>query len=222
MCFSLARHSCVLCRVKWTSGLRAVYSPIAIILSHRRITSRAHFSLLFWFNTRLLPNFSSPWDLCGSSQPRLHLPSLYTLSCISPCQVFAVFQWWNVFLLLPSLSHRCLCLSAWGLWDCGRAALPWQRAVLPNCVHLGFGVSLRSLPLSYLFHLFSQVFFGVAEAISTPLSLSFSQSPQPITLKSTLTYVMRHIYLKTKFMSIPVPVPLSLPSSFHLLISLSL
>lgn len=70
------------------------------------------------------------------------------------------------------LSHRCLCLSAWGLWDCGRAALPWQRAVLPNCVHLGFGVSLRSSPSLLFIPPSSQVFFGVAEAISGSLSLS--------------------------------------------------
>lgn len=74
------------------------------------------------------------------------------------------------------LSHRCLCLSAWGLWDCGRAALPWQRAVLPNCVHLGFGVSLRSSPSLLFIPPSSQVFFGVAEAISSPLSLSLSAS----------------------------------------------
>lgn len=51
------------------------------------------------------------------------------------------------------------------------------------------------------------------------LTLS-SLSSQPH--QSKLTYVMRHIHLKTKFMSIPAPVPLSLVFSFHLLISLSL
>lgn len=108
------------------------------------------------FNTYFLPNFFSPlvvWSCSVSSAPALFIdfPVFHLAKSLS--SFLTVFQWWNVFLLLPSLSHRCLCLSAWGLWDCGRAALPWQRAMLPNCVHLGFGVSLRSLPLSYLFHL---------------------------------------------------------------------
>lgn len=128
-----------------------------------------------------------------------------------------------MFLLLPPLSHRCLCLSAWGLWDCGRAALPWQRAVLPNCVHLGFGVSLSILSLSPIYSTFLSGFLWCSRGYQhCSLALSVAQPQQPITLKSTLTYVMRHIYLKTEFMSIPEPVPLSLPSSFHLLISLSL
>ncbi len=83
------------------------------------------------------------------------------------------------------------------------------------------------LSISPIYSTFSQVFFGVAEAISIRLSpsLSFFQSPQPNTLKTPLTYIMRHIYLKTKFMSIPVPVSLlyhylSLStSSFHSLCS---
>lgn len=132
-----------------------------------------------------------------------------------------MFPWWNVFLLLPSLSLYCLCLSAWGLWDCGRASLSRQRAVLPNCVHLGFGVSL-SLPYCILssplfIPPFSQNSFGVAEAsrtllFSVPLAL-LSLSPS-----STHSCIMRHIQLKTKFVSCASITALH----FHLLISLSL
>lgn len=52
-------------------------------------------ALLFFFisfNTHLLPNFLSLLDLCRSSQPRLHLPSLYTF----------------LHLTLPSLPPRCV------------------------------------------------------------------------------------------------------------------
>ena len=161
--------------------------------------------------------------LISVSQPRLHLPSFYTF----------------LRLTLPSLPPpsalyfsdgmcSCCCLlfpiavfaSQHG--DFGIAAelrLPWQRAVLPNCVHLGFGVSLRSLPHSPIYSTFLSGFLWCRRGYQHP---SLPASPQPITLKSTLTYVMRHVDLKTKFMSIPAPVPLSLPSSFHLLISLSL
>lgn len=45
--------------------------------------------------------------------------------------------------------------------------------------------------------------------------------PRPITLKSTLTYVMRHIYLKTNVRT-SACASITLPPSFHLLISLSL
>ena len=140
--------------------------------------SCSFFFFSFRFITCPLSKSCPPWDLCGSSRPRpapallIYFPASHLAKSLS--SLLAVFQWWNVFLLLPSLSHRCLCLSAWGLWDCGRALLPWQRAVLPNRVHLGFGVSLHSLPHSYLFHLslrFSLVWQGLSAALSPPLSL---------------------------------------------------
>lgn len=138
-----AKTESSLSEVIWASGLKVIYLSVAAIMlstSASREIFRNTYSAWFVFAVRF-----------RSSE--LHLPR-NTFSCFSSYQasLLYVYQWWNV-LLLPSLSHRCLCLSAWGLWDCGRAALPWQQAVLPNCVHLGFGVSLRSLPLSYLVHL---------------------------------------------------------------------
>lgn len=69
----------------------------------------------------------------------------------------------------PSLphSHRLLCVSAWGLGDCGRAALLWQRAMLPNCGTPGiWSLSLLSplfIPPS------SQFFFPLVQQwLSTP------------------------------------------------------
>lgn len=126
------------------------------------------------------------------------------------------------------LSHRCLCLSAWGLWDCGRAALPWQRAVLPNCVHLGFGVSLRSSPSLLFIPPSSQVFFGVAEAISGSLSLSLSAShlslstayhPQTYSHIRNETHIVENkIHVHTGACASITTFPLS-TSSFHFLCS---
>lgn len=148
--------------VKWRS----------VITSQPRISAKL-VPILLYFNTRPLFKSSTSWAL---SAPVLfiYFPASHLAKSLSWLR--AGFQWWNVFLLFPFLSHRCLCLSAWGLWDCGRAALPWQQAVLPNCVHLGFGVSLHSLPLSYLFHL-SLRFPLVQQRLSAPLSLSLSLSP---------------------------------------------
>lgn len=110
--------------------------------------------------------------------PCLHLSSLYTFllltsPSLSPGSAlgFSDGMCSCCFLFFPTAVFA----SAWGLWDCGRAALPWQRAMLPNCVHLGFGVSLHSLPLSYLFHL-SLRFPLVQQRLSAPLSLSLSLS----------------------------------------------
>ena len=222
MCFSLARHSCVLCRVKWTSGLRAVHSPIAIILSHRRITSRGsflssfdltHVSCLISLRREICVD---PLSLVCTCPLYIHFPashlaksSLYFSDgmCSCCCLLFPI----AVFASQRGDFGIAAELRCHGSGLCCRTVYTWDLE------------SLSVVSLSPIYSTFSsQVFFGVAEAISTPLPLSFSQSPQPITLKSTLTYVMRHIYMKTKFMSIPVPVPLSLPSSFHLLISLSL
>lgn len=102
---------------------------------------QAHYSSLLLQNLQILLECEG----CVMSWPRsapalMHFPVSHL--AVSPSTLLSMFQWWNVFLLLLFLSLRCLRLSAWGLWDCGRASLSRQRAVLPNCVHLGFGVSL--------------------------------------------------------------------------------
>lgn len=99
---------------------------------------QAHYSSLPLQNVQISLDCAASW--ARSAPVLVHFPVSHLAA--SPSTLLSMFHWWNVFLLLPSLSLRCLRLSAWGLWDCGRASLSRQRAVLPNCVHLGFGVSL--------------------------------------------------------------------------------
>lgn len=153
---------------------------------------------------------------------------LYILSCISPCQVS----------LLPL---RCVSVMECVLvvaFSFPSLSLPLSMGTLglrQSCVAMAAGcvaelctpgiwsLSLFLVSLSPIYSTFLSGFLWCSRGYQHPsLSFSLSHSPQPIALKSTLTYVMRHIYLKTKFMSIRAPVLLSLPSSFHLLISLSL
>lgn len=132
---------------------------------------QAHYSSLLLQNLQISLDCKDCVMSWARSAPVLmHLPVVHL--AVSSSTLFSMFQWWNVFLLLPSLSLPCLRLSAWGLWDCGRASLSRQRAVLPNWVHLGFGVSLYLYSfLSFFILPFSPVFFGVAEASRTPCSL---------------------------------------------------
>lgn len=146
-----------------------------------RDTDRLSF-LLLCFNVHFLPNFL--WSFVFP-----HLLSLYTFPASHLAKSLSLFPPPLDFgdgmcscCCLP-LSHRCLCLSAWGLWDCGRAALPWQRAVLPNCVHLGFGVSLRSSPSLLFIPPSSQVFFWCSRGYQQP-SLSLSLCLPSLTLHS--------------------------------------
>lgn len=220
--FHQAGKSCVLCEVKWISGLRAIYLPIAIIISRRRITSRLVF-LFFCVNTHFLPNFSPLWYLCGCSLPHLHLLSLYTF----------------LHLTLPSLSPPSSPYFSDGMCSC--CCLLFPIAVFAS-QHGDFGIaaelrchgsglccrtvytwdleSLSVLSLSPIYSTFLSGFLWCSRGYQHP-SLSPHSS---ITLKSTLTYIMRHIYLKTKFMSIPYRLclyhylPLS-TSSFHFLYS---
>lgn len=120
-------------------------------------------SCLFLTLYHLLPPHSPP-------PPLSPLP----LPPHSPFFLFFFFPTSNSFSPLPFLPlfHRHFCVSAWGLGDCGRAALPWQRAMLPNCGTPGiWSLSLFSplfIPPS------SQVFlsFGVAVATNILCSLS--------------------------------------------------
>lgn len=170
----------------WTSALRAIFFQWPQF--YHNVLSLPG-SLFLSFNIHLLPNFSLPWDLWGFSAPAfffINLPASHLAKSL--CFLSAVFQWWNVFLLLPSLSHPCLCLSAWGLWDCGRAALPWQRALLPNCVHLGLGVSLLVVSLPPIYSTFLSGFLWCSRGYQHP-SLSFpSLTPHSLSPSKVLSH----------------------------------
>lgn len=210
-------HGCVFNRQRQESALcfrsdADIWSEGCIFVSnHSHITTPPSLPGLFFFsfNTHLPPNFCSAVRLLHVDFPRLvRTCPPRTLLCVSPCQVplppllpprrISVTECAPL-VVAVSFPSSSLCLSAWGLWDCGRAALPWQRAVLPNCVHLGFGVSLW---LSLLFiPPLSQVFFWCSRGYQQPPPPSPSSSLRLHSLsplKSTLTYVMRHTHLKTK------------------------
>lgn len=189
--------------VKWRS----------VITSQSCISAKL-IPILLYFNTCPLFKSSTSWAL---SAPVLfiYFPASHLAKSLSWLR--AGFQWWNVFLLFPFLSHRCLCLSM-GTLGLRQSCVAMAAGYVAELRTPGIWSLSPQSPSLLFIPPFSQVSFGAAEAISTSfslsLSLTYSVSAQSITPRSRLTYVMRHIYLKTKFMSILVPVPLSLPSIF--------
>lgn len=76
----------VLCEVKWTSGLRAVYLPMAAVIARRRATS--HLAFLFsCFSTHILCLISLRCEICVDLLSLVCTCSLYILPCLSPRQV---------------------------------------------------------------------------------------------------------------------------------------
>lgn len=218
MCFYQAGWSRACCEVIWSEGYN-----YTTIISQCSITSRLVFSL----HTHLMPNFSASWGLCKPcvpSLPALHVDFPMSHLALLPLRWVSVMECVLVVAFsFPSLSLP-LCMGTLGLRQSCVAMAAGYVAELctPGIWSLSLSPYLHSL-FSSIYSTFLSGFLRCSRSYQHPsLPLFFSHSHQPITLKSTLTYAMRHIYLKTKCMSVAVPVPLSLLSSFHHLISLSL
>ena len=148
---------CSLC-MRWTSDWRATHMLFAIVISQPCVFSKLIF-LLFCFHTHRMLKFSSPWNLCGSSHPCLHLPPWYTF----------------LHLTLPSLSPPSLLYFSDGMCSCCCLLFPiavfasqhgdFGIAAEPRC-H-GSGLRCRTV---YTWDLESLSIFSLAPVFSTFLS----------------------------------------------------
>lgn len=205
MCFSQTRQRCgrcVYCEVKKRNYITTLHQRVA----------QSYFIVFKHTSSLEVLHLLSPVCTCP----------LYILSCLSPHQVSLLApRWFSVMecVLVVSFSFPPLSLPlSMGTLGLRQSCVAMAAGCVAELRTPGIWSLSPQSPSLLFIPPFSQVSFGAAEAISTTLSLSlsltYSVSAQSITPRSRLTYVMRHIYLKTKFMSIPVPVPLSLPSIF--------